>query len=207
MPVSARSVGIVLAAGASRRMGTAKAGLRLDGRTFLEHAFEALAGGGVDRLLVVTGADPASVIAALPRGRDVAVVHNVAPERGQLSSLKVALEHVAATWPEAVIVVVELVDHPAVRPATVRALLDTAHARPACPIVVPVHGGKRGHPVVFARDVWDELRATEDDLGARAVVRADPSRVALLEVDDPGVLIDVDTPADLRRLLGGPRGG
>lgn len=205
--MSPRSVGIVLAAGASRRMGTAKAGLQLDGRTFLEHGLAALADGGVDRLLVVTGADPASVIAALPAGRDVAVVHNVAPERGQLSSLKVALAHVVAAWPEVTAAVVDLVDHPAVRATTVRALLDAALAQPACPIVVPVHGDQRGHPVVFARDVWDELLATDDDLGARAVVRADPSRVTLLEVDDPGILIDVDTPADLRRLRGGPQRG
>ncbi len=198
--MSARSAGIVLAGGASRRMGTAKAGLLLDGRTFLEHALAALADGGADALVVVTGATPASVVAALPAARDVAVVHNPAPERGQLSSLKVALEHVAATWPETTTAVVELVDHPTVQPATVRALLDAAATSPACPIVVPVYAGRRGHPVLFARAVWDELLATDDDLGARAVVRADPSRVLLLEVDDAGVLVDVDTPADLRRL-------
>jgi len=198
--VSVRSAGIVLAGGASRRMGTAKAGLLLDGRTFLEHALAALADGGADALVVVTGAAPASVIAALPAAREVAVVQNPAPERGQLSSLKVALEHVAATWPEVTTAVVELVDHPAVQPATVRALLDAARARPSCPIVVPVHRGERGHPVLFARGVWHELLATDDDLGARAVVRADPSRVALVDVDDPGILVDVDTPADLRRL-------
>lgn len=202
-----RSAGIVLAGGASRRMGTAKAGLLFDGRSFLEHALGALADGGADTLVVVTGAAPASVVAALPAAHDVAVVHNLAPERGQLSSLKVALEHVATTWPEASFAIVELVDHPAVQPTTVRAMLDAAQASPACAIVVPVHAGRRGHPVLFARAVWDELLATDDDLGARAVVRADPSRVLLLEVDDPGILLDVDTPADLQRLLRTERRG
>lgn len=203
--MTVRAVGIVLAAGASRRMGTAKAGLLLGGRTFLAHALTALEEGGVEALVVVAGAAPTSVTTALPDGsREVAVVQNPAPERGQLSSLKVALEHVCATWPAAELAVVSLIDHPAVRPATVAALLAAAHSPAAPAIVLPAHGGRRGHPAVFARTVWPELLSTADELGARAVVRAEPGRVRVLDVDDPGILLDVDTPEDLRRLLEPP---
>lgn len=189
-------------------MGTAKAGLLLAGRTFLAHALTALEEGGVDALVVVWGAAPESVTAALPdASRGVAVVQNPTPERGQLSSLKIALEHVGTAWPGAEAAVVSLIDHPAVRPATVAALLAAARQPAAPAIVLPAHRGRRGHPVVFARTVWPELLATADQLGARAVVRADPGRVRVLDVDDPGILLDVDTPEDLRRLIApAPRG-
>lgn len=199
--MSVRSVGIVLAAGASRRMGTPKAGLELGGQSFLARAVAALAAGGTDVRVVVTGAARTSVAAALPAGDDVTLLDNPAPDRGQLSSLKIALVHAAATWPEAAVAVVGLVDHPAVRGATVAALLEAARGPAPSAIVVPAYRGKRGHPVAFARAVWPELLGADDARGARSVVRADAERVRVLDLDDPGVLIDVDTPADLQRLL------
>lgn len=196
----ARAAGVVLAGGASRRMGTPKAALRHDGATFLAHAIAALQHGGIDDLYVVAGHAADAVRAALPAEPAVELLHNPAPERGQLSSLKVALAAVRASAKPVDAVVVTLVDHPAVRAATVSALLDAWRAMPGAAIVVPEHGGRRGHPVLFARGVWDELASTDDTLGARAVVRAVPTRVHVVAVDDPGILIDVDTPDDLRRL-------
>jgi len=70
------------------------------------------------------------------------------------------------------------------------------------PIVVPGYGGRRGHPVVFGRAVFAELERVPDHEGARGVVRADPSRVALVDVDDPAVVEDIDTPEDYERLVG-----
>jgi molybdenum cofactor cytidylyltransferase len=67
-------------------------------------------------------------------------------------------------------------------------------------IALPRHLGKRGHPVAFSRRVWEELLATPDELGARAVTRRVPGRVVEIDVDDPGVLLDIDTPSDLERL-------
>ena len=75
------------------------------------------------------------------------------------------------------------------------------------PIVVPGYGGRRGHPVLFGRPVFDELLSAPEHEGARAVVRADPSRVAVIPVDDPAVLEDVDTPAAYRDLLQREAGG
>jgi molybdenum cofactor cytidylyltransferase len=199
--LNVRAAGIVLAAGASRRMGTAKAGLIYAERTFLAHVIAALSGGGVADVVVIAGAAEAAVRAALPAGSNVPVVRNPAPDRGQLSSLKIALEHVRETMPDAAAIVVALVDHPAIRATTVARLLTAAAEPKPLPIVLPTHDGRRGHPVLFGRPVWQEILGTADDLGAGAVVRADPGRVREVAVDDPGILVDIDTPEDFRRLL------
>jgi molybdenum cofactor cytidylyltransferase len=68
-------------------------------------------------------------------------------------------------------------------------------------IVVPTHAGRRGHPVLFARAVFDELLTAPNDEGARAVVRKDPTRVLAVPVDDPAVLEDFNTPEDYKQLL------
>ena len=196
--MSVRVAGIVLAAGASRRMGTPKASLCFGARTFLAHAIAALEDGGVGDVVVVAGEAAATVRAALPAGRTIPLLRNPAPDRGQLSSLKIALQHVCATIPDAGAVVMALVDHPAVRAGTVAALLAAAGE---AAIVVPTYGGRRGHPVLFARTVWQELLDAPDELGARAVVHADVGRVRLVPVDDAGILVDVDTPEDFRELL------
>jgi molybdenum cofactor cytidylyltransferase len=195
----ARLAGILLAAGASRRMGAPKAGLRLDGETFAARGLRLLAGAGCSPLVVVTGVHHDAVQAALPDGHAARVAPNPTPARGQLSSLKVGLRRVLEEARDVDGVVVGLVDHPAVAAATVRALVEAGVAS-TTPIVVPVFRGRRGHPVVFLRAVFDELLATGDELGARAVVRRDPRRVTEIAVDDPGIVTDVDTPAAFARL-------
>ena len=195
----AQLAGILLAAGASRRMGTPKAGLRLDGETFAARGLRLLADAGCSPLVVVTGVHHDAVLAALPDGHAARVVPNPAPARGQLSSLKVGLRRVLEESADVDGVVVALVDHPAVAATTVRALFEAGSAG-TTPIVVPVFRARRGHPVVFLRVVFDELLATGDELGARAVVRRDPLRVTEVVVDDPGIITDVDTPAALAGL-------
>jgi CTP:molybdopterin cytidylyltransferase MocA len=182
-------------------MGTAKAGLVHEGRTFLAHVVGALRAAGIEEVLVVSGSAHDAVLAALPSGDDARVLRNPDPERGQLSSLKLALAELTARGPSrADAAVMALIDHPAVQPATVAQLIDAWAAAPRAAIAVPVFDGRRGHPVLFAAAVWDELLATPDALGARAVVHLDASRVRAVPVDDPGVRVDVDTPEDLLRL-------
>jgi len=203
--LTGRFAGVVLAGGDSRRMGRPKAGLALGGRTFLACVVESLAGARVAPIVVVAGRHADAVRAALPEASEAEVVVNPDPDRGQLASLRIALAHLAARGETLAGAVVALVDHPAVRPETVRALVDalSAPARTGAAIAIPSHGGRRGHPVAFARSLWDELAAAPDDIGARAVVRRDPKRVCVVDVDDPGVLVDVDTPADLAALATG----
>ncbi len=186
--------GILLAAGESRRMGFPKPLLRLNAHTFIEHTAHAMLD-AVARLVIVLGASAERVRAAVPRDPRIAIVENSAWQRGQLSSLRAAL---AALSKDASAALVHLADHPTVLSATFAALV-REHERSRKPILIARHGARRGHPVIFARTVFDELMRAPDEGGARVVVNADPSRVAYLDVEDPGVALDLDTPADLAR--------
>jgi molybdenum cofactor cytidylyltransferase len=195
--------GVILAAGQSRRMGRPKALLSAgDGDTFLSVLIRTLTAGGTGDVLVVTR--PADValgreIARASGAGRVRQVENPAAERGgQLSSIIAALGAVDARA-EAILIVP--VDMPLVRPSTVRRLIEACRNAQA-PILRAVCGGRHGHPVIFTRDVFEDLRRAAPAVGARAVVRA---RGAVdVEVDDPGVLEDVDTPEDYEHHFGRP---
>jgi len=193
--------GILLAAGESRRMGFPKPLLRVNGETFIAHTAATMLTVAA-RLVVVLGAHCDIVAAALPADERISVVNNPDFRRGQLSSIKTAL---IAISPLAAAAVVHLVDHPTVRAETFRRLVDL-HNVSGKPIVVTRYRGRRGHPVLFERAIFAELQSASLEVGARAVVNACPNRVAYADVDDPGVLLDLDTPADLAR-AGLPRPG
>jgi molybdenum cofactor cytidylyltransferase len=185
---------ILLAAGESRRMGFPKPLLRLGSRTFIEVLIGAILP-NVARLIVVVGAHGSAVREAIPADPAILVVDNPGYLRGQLSSIKAALSHVG---PRASGALIHLADHPMVRTATFAAVIDGYRNR-GKPIVIARYQGRRGHPVIFARELFGELAAAPDEQGARVVVAADPARVAYVDVEDPGVLIYLDTPEDLDR--------
>lgn len=188
--------GVILAAGDSTRMGSPKALLRVCGESFVARLVRVARQAGVEPLRVVAGRHHDEIRTAHP---DLAslLVHNPDPGLGQLHSLRLGL---ASLGEEATAALVFLVDAPLVKPETVRAVME-AFVRRRAVIVVPVDGGRRGHPVLFAREVFAELFATALADGARSVVRACPERVHEVEVDDPGILMDVDTPDEYGRLL------
>jgi molybdenum cofactor cytidylyltransferase len=186
--------GIVLAAGESRRMGYPKPLLQIGGRTFIEHIAETMLA-VVPRLVIVVGAHRERVQAAIPRDNRIAVVENPHYTRGQLSSLKAGLGAIAA---EAAGVLVHLGDHPMVRAATFRAIVDS-YDRVGKPIVIARHDGRRGHPLIFDRAICSELLSAPEEEGARYVVNADAARVEYVDLDDPGINLDLDTPSDLKR--------
>jgi molybdenum cofactor cytidylyltransferase len=197
--------GVVLAGGASSRMqGRPKALLPAGpgGETFLERIVSTLRAGGVDDVVVVTGHRPAPIVhrAALLRPM-VRVVRNPHPERGQLSSLLAALE--AVDRPGVRAMLVTLVDLPLISVATVRAVLD-AYGRTGAPLVRPVRDGRHGHPVVFDRALFRELRQADPAGGAKPVVRAHAADECVVTVEDDGAFTDVDTPEDYRRCFGVP---
>jgi molybdenum cofactor cytidylyltransferase len=185
---------ILLAAGESRRMGYPKPLLKLGSRTFIEILAAAMLQ-SVARLIVVVGAHGDAVRGAIPADPRILVIENPDFLKGQLSSIKTALPQVGA---EAAGALIHLADHPMVRAETFAAVVDS-YWRVGKPIAIARHQGRRGHPVLFAREMFVELAAAPEDQGARAVVAADPSRVAYVDVDDPGVLTDLDTPEDLER--------
>lgn len=189
--------GIVLAAGRSRRMGEPKALLRLEGRTFLRRAVEALRQGGCGLVVVVTGPPEDEVarrVAGEAEALGAVVAVNPDAEAEQADSLRVGL---LALPPDAEAAVVAPVDVPRV-PAELVERIIAAFRRSGAPVVVPAREGKHGHPVLFARRVFPELLADGLAEGARTVVHA--HRGALEEVPVDALAADVDTPDDLRRL-------
>jgi molybdenum cofactor cytidylyltransferase len=191
---------VLLAAGESRRMGYPKPLLKRGALTFIEILAAAMLQSAA-RLIVVVGARASAVRDAIPADPRIIVVENPDYLRGQLSSIKAALPHVD---PEAGGVLIHLADHPMVRADTFAAVID-GYRRLGRPIAIARYQGRRGHPVLFARGLISELAAAPENQGARVVVAADPARVAYVDVDDPGVLTDLDTPEDLERAgLGRP---
>jgi molybdenum cofactor cytidylyltransferase len=194
---------IVLAAGESTRMGVPKALLPDDaGRTFVTRLLHTFAAAGVFDVTIVTGSLHERIVAAVasdaPRRMLIRFARNADPGRGQLSSLLTGLA--AADAPGVPGVLVTLVDVPFVRPATVRAVID-AFERTRAPIVRPVRGDHHGHPVLFARSMFDELRRANPTEGAKAVLRANAASVMNVEVDDEGAMLDIDTPDVYARIV------
>jgi molybdenum cofactor cytidylyltransferase len=189
--------GIILAAGESRRMGSPKALLGYQGKTFIERICNAFLMAGVDELIVVLGARADELQRAIPVHPQLRTVVNPRYFQGQLSSL---MTGIGALSPESEAVIVNLVDHPLIAVETIRALIASFRVEPL-PILIAAYHGKRGHPVLFSSQVYGEILAAPLDQGAKVVVRKDPSRVRELQLDDPGILADIDTPEDYRRYV------
>jgi molybdenum cofactor cytidylyltransferase len=189
-----RLEGILLAAGESRRMGYPKPLLEIDGKTFVEKIAATMLA-VVPRLVIVLGAHADRIRPAVPRDSRIEIVENPNYSRGQLSSLKVGL---GAIQTGSAGVIVHLADHPIVDVESFRAIVDS-YERTRRPIVIARSSGRRGHPVLFDRTVFAELQNAPEGEGARYVVNADASRVEYVDLNDPGINLDLDTPADLAR--------
>ncbi|MBJ6727392.1 nucleotidyltransferase family protein [Geomesophilobacter sediminis] len=184
---------ILVAAGKSQRMGTCKQLLPLGEETVLARCLAALREGGIADIVVVVSPEGEAVAAEAARFA-VRVVVNPDPEADMASSVRAGREALAAG---AGSVAVALSDYPLVRGATVRSLVQAAREQKGR-IILPLYAGRRGHPLLLPRPVLDELvpgRLLRD------LVRSDPARVAEVAVDDPGVLLDMDTPEDYRAML------
>jgi molybdenum cofactor cytidylyltransferase len=191
--------GVILAAGASTRMGRPKAALSIGaaGDTILSRGVRTLLDAGVPRVFVVVGAAAAEVRGALRlRSRRVRVVEHAGWEAGQLSSLLAGLN--AADEPALEALLVTLVDVPLVSPDTVRRVI-RAWRETRAPIVRPAMGDRHGHPVLFDRSVFAALRGADPAAGAKAVVQARAGEIVNVEVEDEGAFVDFDTPEDYRR--------
>jgi molybdenum cofactor cytidylyltransferase len=218
--------GIVLAAGASSRMGQAKAALPLgqSGETVVARVVRTLLDGGVPRLVVVAGAHIDAVRSAMPAFAEATagkpgtprarVIEHPGWQQGQLSSLLAGLDAIDDPLLEAALVT--LVDVPLVRSSTVAEVI-AAWRRTRAPIVRPADpstslraspstslrtgGGRHGHPVIFDRSIFGDLRSADPNTGAKAVFAIHRDRIFNVEVEDPGAFEDIDTPGDYRRLL------
>ena len=184
--------GLILAAGESSRMGRDKALLPYAGTTFLEHLARLFLA-HVSPVVVVLGHHAGQIRAALPGLPNLHIILNPNYHAGQLSSLQTGL----GALPPDVPVLLTLVDHPTVAPSTLRAILDHA----AAPLVIPRYQNRRGHPILLGRPLIDEILALPVTGTAKQVVHAHHPEAVFLDLDDPGLVRDIDTPADYLDLL------
>ena len=183
---------IVLAAGSASRMGADKLRLAWRGTPVLARAVAPLVSSpDVAEVLVVV--QPGREPPTLPEG--VRLVPNPDHATGMASSLVTGVR-AAGEEPDALLLA--LGDMPGISPALVTRLVAAFRAQHR-PILVPVFGGRRGHPVLFDRSCRELLLGLAGDEGARGLLRDHPELVHELPVDDPAVLFDVDIPADLAR--------
>jgi len=185
-----RVAGIILAAGKSERMGRPKALLPFMGSCFLTHVLTEAAHSDLADVKVILGHHTGAILKALPEIQPKTLV-NSEYEQGQLSSLQCGLRHFSSARLDGVMVF--LIDHPMIHRGLVNRLVETFDHN-ASPIVLPSFAHRRGHPIIFGAELFQELLAAPLDQGAISVVRKHQHEILHLEVNDPGVLVDIDTP-------------
>ena len=192
---SPRIAGLMLAAGQSRRMGSANKLLEdLDGKPMLRHSLEALSASQIDGITVVTGHQADRVRASVS---DLAV--SFADSPAYANGLAETVKRGIAALPESVDgVLICLGDMPRVKTETLNRLIAAFDPTEGRAICVPVHQGKRGNPVLFARRFFTEIMDLSGDTGAKSLIGAYEDQVVEIAVDDPGVLLDLDTPEALK---------
>jgi len=193
MPDTFRAVAIVTAAGSAERFGGKKLLAPVNGEPLLDHTIRSLLDGGVTEVIVVVSADArrelARDVSAMNDAR-VRPIENPDPSRGMFSSIQIG---VAEATGDALLVLPG--DMPFVRPETVRAVIAKYRERPA--IVSPRYNGKRGHPVVMPLSLRDEIAATPPSANLHDVIKRHPGEPVHVDVNDAGVVRDVDTRSDL----------
>jgi molybdenum cofactor cytidylyltransferase len=191
---------VVLSAGESSRMGQPKALLSIGGQTFIERIVDALREAGLQNIIVVLGHDAEAMrqkIAHLP----VTILVNPDHKKGQLSSLRVAIRYLLPN-DRCGGLLVHLVDHPYIDAALANLLVERFEDSGKL-IAVPRFHGKRGHPVIFARSLFDELLNAPENQGAKAVVNAHRDETLEIETEDEGITLDIDTPELYRQHVKG----
>ena len=192
---------VILAAGESSRMGSPKAVLPFQGRPFLGHLLDITrhaAKSEIGEIRVVLGPHAEQIMSALALEPEI-VVHNPNWEQGQLSSIQTAIRSLPEGATDGMILF--LVDHPLISVLLVSKLI-AEFRRSGLPIAVPTFHGKRGHPVIFAARLYEELLGAPLEQGARAVVWAHATEVLEVPTDEEGVLLNLNDPDALREALG-----
>lgn len=189
---------IILAAGKSTRMGEPKQLLRLGESTVLGVTLDNIRKAGVDEIVLVLGSFAETIRQRCPASTldGLKVVVNEAYDQGMASSLR---EGLFALHPQIDATLIVLADQPFIRPETFGQIVDR-YRRSDAQIVIPTYKGFRGNPVLLDRSVFPEIMALSGDIGCRAIFGSHLDGIVKAEVEDVGILLDIDNKADYERL-------
>ncbi len=189
-----RCAGIILAAGESKRFGSAKQLLDWNGKPFARHVAETALQADLDPIIVVAGFDSARIESALA-DLPVKVIRNPNYQDGQSASIRAGVNALPKNIGAAIFL---LADQPQIPADVIRALVE-AHARDMQAILAPlVREERRANPILFDRVTFDDLLKLKGDVGGRAIF--DKHRVEYIPWHDELLLFDIDTPEDYERL-------
>jgi molybdenum cofactor cytidylyltransferase len=188
---------IVLAAGASRRLGQPKQLLMHGGETLLARAIRLAGEAGATPVLTVLGADFEIICASVALDQTILVI-NDKWQQGIATSIHAGLKALDVIAPDATGALILTCDQPRLTAAHLTDLFETFAAQPGPSIAASAYAGVLGTPAVFPRSSFTHLRALRGDKGARAFLVNRPC--PLIAVPFPGGEIDIDTPADLAQL-------
>src|SRR5271154_3080482 len=188
---------VILSGGASRRMGSPKALLSYQGRPFLEHLLDVARHPKIGVRRVVLGADAEPIAKEVNLAPDEIVI-NADWEKGQLSSIQAAL---GSLPPHTDGIILLLIDHPLISSTLVHDLIERFYASKK-PIVLPVCEGRRGHPVIFAAPLYDELLNAPLETGARSVVWAHAAEVEEFSTNEEGCILNLNDPQAMEKIRG-----
>jgi molybdenum cofactor cytidylyltransferase len=194
-PAALRVVAVVLAAGSSSRMGSNKMLAAFQGKPMLRATVESVLGSSVDDVVVVTGHQHDQVEKAL-NGLKLRIVHNQNYAEGMSTSLRAGVQAIG----KADAVIVCLGDMPRVNSQVINRMIAAFNPTEHRNIIVPVHKGHWGNPVLWGAEHFDVLCSLEGDKGARALIQQFKSEAVEINVEDRGVLMDADTPEALAAL-------
>ncbi|MGM0442146.1 MAG: nucleotidyltransferase family protein [Elusimicrobiota bacterium] len=187
---------VILAAGESRRMGKLKPLLTLGDKNFTQILKDKIKGAGIRDIYLVLGARAGYIKENLNTSGLNIIINKSWPE-GQLSSLKAALKKIKNKYRG---LMMFLIDHPQVKQETVDALLGAFEKNPEKDIFIPSYKMSAGHPVIWSRSVFDALLDAPLNQGARVVTKNPEFKKEWVNVDDPYIKQDIDTPQDLRQV-------
>lgn len=193
-----RLAAVVLAAGRSARMGELKPLVDLEGRTLLERAVASFTIAGVDDVIVVAG-HRRDEVAAVGSRAGARVVTNPEYDHGMFSSLRIGVQMLDLDVTRFFVLPADV---PLVRPETIGRLIRQGRVASggAAEVVYPLWDGAEGHPPLVAGALRAEIRVADPPGGLRELLVSHAAASAVVDVDDPGVLLDADTPEDLARV-------